>query len=42
MNYLKQFFIIIAIAAISELLAIFIPLSIPASIYGMAICFFLC
>jgi holin-like protein len=39
MKYLKQFFIIIAISAISELLAIFIPLSIPASIYGMAILF---
>ena len=41
MHYLKQFAIIIAISAISELLAIFIPLPIPASIYGMSLLFLL-
>ena len=41
MHYLKQFAVIIAISAISELLAIFIPLPIPASIYGMSLLFLL-
>ena len=41
MHYLKQFAVIIAISAISELLAIFIPLAIPASIYGMSLLFLL-
>jgi len=41
MHYLKQFTVIIAISAISELLAIFIPLHIPASIYGMSLLFLL-
>ena len=39
MHYLKQFTVIIAISAVSELLAIFIPLPIPASIYGMSLLF---
>ena len=39
MHYLKQFTVIIAISAISELLAIFIPLPVPASIYGMSLLF---
>ena len=39
MHYLKQFAVIIAISAISELLAIFIPLPVPASIYGMSLLF---
>ena len=41
MHYLKQFTIIIAISAVSELLALFIPLPIPASIYGMSLLFLL-
>ena len=41
MHYLKQFTVIIAISAVSELLAIFIPLAIPASIYGMSLLFLL-
>ncbi|HAZ59493.1 MAG TPA: murein hydrolase regulator LrgA [Trichococcus sp.] len=41
MQYLKQFTVIIAISALSELLAIFIPLPIPASIYGMSLLFLL-
>jgi holin-like protein len=41
MHYLKQFTVIIAISAVSELLAIFIPLPIPASIYGMSLLFLL-
>ena len=41
MQYLKQFTVIIAISALSELLAIFIPLAIPASIYGMSLLFLL-
>jgi len=41
MHYLKQFTVIIAISALSELLAIFIPLPIPASIYGMLLLFLL-
>ena len=41
MHYLKQFAVIIAISAISELLAIFIPLPIPASIYVMSLLFLL-
>ncbi|WP_321377755.1 CidA/LrgA family protein [Trichococcus shcherbakoviae] len=39
MHYLKQFTVIIAISAVSELLAIFIPLPVPASIYGMSLLF---
>jgi holin-like protein len=41
MQYLKQFTVIVAISALSELLAIFIPLPIPASIYGMSLLFLL-
>ena len=41
MHYLKQFAVIIAISALSKLLAIFIPLPIPASIYGMSLLFLL-
>lgn len=41
MQYLKQFTVIITISALSELLAIFIPLPIPASIYGMSLLFLL-
>lgn len=41
MHYLKQFTVIIAISAVSELLAIFIPLPVPASIYGMSLLFLL-
>lgn len=41
MQYLKQFTVIIAISAVSELLTLFIPLPIPASIYGMSLLFLL-
>lgn len=37
MKHLKQFLIILLISFIGELLKIFIPLPIPASIYGMVI-----
>jgi holin-like protein len=39
MKYISQFAIIIAISLIGELLNRFIPLPIPASIYGMTILF---
>ena len=39
MKYILQFEIIIAISLVGELLNRIIPLSIPASIYGMAILF---
>ena len=37
MHYLKQFMIIAAISLAGELLSFLIPLTIPASIYGIAI-----
>ncbi len=39
MKYVKQFLIILLISLIGELLKYFIPLPIPASIYGMVIMF---
>lgn len=39
MKYLKQFLIILAISFIGEILKYIVPLSIPASIYGMVIMF---
>ncbi|MBR0139621.1 MAG: CidA/LrgA family protein [Firmicutes bacterium] len=39
MKYLKQFMIIIGISFFGELLHYFIPLPIPASIYGMVLLF---
>lgn len=39
MKYLKQFLIILAISFVGEILKYIIPLSIPASIYGMVIMF---
>lgn len=39
MNKLKQFLIIIAISFIGEILKYFLPLPVPASIYGMVILF---
>ncbi len=39
MKYLKQFLIIAGISFIGELLHYFIPLPIPASIYGMVLLF---
>ena len=39
MKYIKQFFIIIGISFIGELLNTYIPLPIPASIYGIIILF---
>jgi len=41
MKYLKQLFIIITVSLIGELLHFFIPLPIPASIYGLVIMFIL-
>ena len=37
MRYLKQFTIILLISLLGEILSFFIPLPIPASIYGIAI-----
>ena len=37
MRYLKQFTIIVLISLLGEILSFFIPLPIPASIYGIAI-----
>ena len=39
MKILKQFLIILAISFVGEILKYFIPLPIPASIYGMVILF---
>ena len=39
MKYLKQFLIIIAISFAGEVLHYFIPLPVPASIYGMVLLF---
>lgn len=39
LKYIKQFFIIILISFIGELLNTFIPLPIPASIYGIVLMF---
>lgn len=39
MKYLKQLLIILAISLLGELLKYFIPLPVPASIYGMVILF---
>ncbi len=39
MKYFKQFFIIIVITLIAELLSYALPLPLPASIYGMIILF---
>lgn len=39
MKYLKQFLIILTISFIGEILKYFIPLPIPASIYGMVLLF---
>lgn len=39
MKYLRQFIIILAISLVGELLKLFIPLPIPASIYGMILMF---
>lgn len=39
MKYLKQFFIILAISCLGELLACWIPAPIPGSIYGIVLLF---
>ena len=39
MKYLRQFMIILAISFVGELCKYFLPLPIPASIYGMVILF---
>ena len=39
MKYLKQFLVILIISLIGEVLKYLIPLSVPASIYGMVILF---
>ncbi len=41
MRYLKQFFVILAVSFIGEVLKYMIPLPIPASIYGLVIMLFL-
>jgi len=41
MKYLKQLLIILSISFVGEILSHFIPLGIPASIYGMVIMFVL-
>lgn len=41
MKYIRQFLIILAISLTGELLKYFLPLPIPASIYGMVILFML-
>lgn len=41
MKYLKQYMIILMISFFGEVLNIFLPLPIPASIYGMVILFLL-
>lgn len=41
MKYLKQFLIILAISFVGEALKYFLPLPIPASIYGMVLLFIL-
>lgn len=41
MKYLKQFLIILTISFCGELLNMFLPLPVPASIYGMVIMFVL-
>lgn len=37
MKYLKQFLIILAVCCVGELIKYFIPLPIPASIYGLVL-----
>ncbi len=39
MRYIKQFLIIIAVSFIGEIMHYFIPLPVPASIYGIVIMF---
>ena len=39
MRFLRQFFIIIAVSFVGEVLAHFVPLPIPASIYGLVLMF---
>ena len=39
MKYLKQFLIILVISLIGEVLKYFLPIPVPASIYGMVILF---
>ena len=41
LKYLKQFLVIMIISFVGELLKIFLPLPVPASIYGMIILFIL-
>lgn len=40
MRFLKQFFIIITISLIGEVLNRFIPIPVPASVYGLVLMFF--
>lgn len=39
MKYVKQFLIILGISFLGELLKLFLPLPVPASIYGMVLLF---
>ena len=41
MKYLKQLFIIVIVSFVGELIHFFVPLPIPASIYGLVILFML-
>ena len=41
MKYLKQLFIIVIVSFVGELIHFFVPLPIPASIYGLVILFLL-
>ena len=41
MKYLKQLFIIVIVSFVGELIHFFVPLPIPASIYGLVIMFLL-
>lgn len=41
MKYLSQFAIIMAVSLLGEILSFFIPLGVPASVYGMIIMFLL-
>ena len=41
MKYIRQFFIILAVTCVAELMKYLIPLPIPASIYGLVLMFVL-
>ncbi len=41
MKYIRQFFIILAVTCVAELMKALIPLPVPASIYGLVLMFLL-